>query len=193
MITVSSQYGNAGHALGGHGDDEQWQGYAEQGIKGEARPGPDRAGELPVQSVELQIPPQGTEGYSHRQHQHHGVAGPEMAAEQEGQQQGAKQQGILWRDLEQIQPESEQDSGQHGGGQRSRDMPHQAIEPAADAAQGDQQGRDNEGAYGLSQGEVAQAGDQQCGPRGRPGGQYGYAVIKGEADTACSHTDTQRP
>ena len=116
-----------------------------------------------------------------------------MAAEQECQQQAAEQQGICRGDLEQIQSELEQHSGQHGRRQLGRDMAHQPIEPAADAAQGDQQRRDNEGADGLGQGEVTQAGDEQGGTRGRPGGQDGDAVIEGEADAADTHADTQRP
>lgn len=88
-----------------------------------------------------------------------------MTTQQEGQQQCAKQQGILRGDLEQIQSESEQHASQHGGGQWSRDMFHQTVEPAADATQSDQLGGDHKGADRFRQSEVAQRGDQQCRAR----------------------------
>lgn len=68
-----------------------------------------------------------------------------------------------------------------------------ATAAGADATQGDQQGGGDEGTDGFRQAEIAQAGDEQGGPGGRPGGQHGYAVIKGEADAAHSHANTQRP
>ena len=146
-----------------------------------------------MQGRQLQLPPHAADQHPHSQYQHHGIAGPEMTPQQEGQQQGAKQQGILRGNLEQIQPESEQHAGEHGGGQWRRDMPHQTVEPAADTTQGDQQGRDHKGADGFRQSEVAQRSDQQCRARGGPGGQYGHAVIEREADAAHPHADPQRP
>lgn len=101
-----------------------------------------------------------------RQRQHDGVARLITAAEQIGQPHAGAQREIELQRSEGVQTETQQDPRQHRGGNRLRNVVHQAGEQPGDAAQQDQTGSEDKHADRLVDRCAGQAGDQQ---RAAPG------------------------
>lgn len=126
------------------------------------------------------------------QRQHDGVARLITAAEQIGQPHAGAQREIELQRSEGVQTETQQDPRQHRGGNRLRNVVHQAGEQPGDAAQQDQTGSEDKHADRLVDRCAGQAGDQQRRTGRRPGGEDRGTVVKRESERGDAHRDPQR-
>ena len=172
MIAIGAQYRHARYVLRGHGDNEQRNADAEQRLNRQCGRGPDRLRQRPVELLQMQLPGQCRHQHADQQGDWNHVAREHQLAGQIAGQHQTDQQGLLLQRTEQIEPEWQQHPRQHGTRQRGWYQAHDAVEPAQQAAEGNQRGVEQKNANRLIQAETGQAGRQERATGRTPGDQH---------------------
>ncbi|MNN32121.1 hypothetical protein D3C81_1458330 [compost metagenome] len=128
-----------------------------------------------------------------QQRRQHAVARRQALDQQVAEEHAQHQQGAVLGGDEDLAADLEQDARQQRRGQRCWNALDQALETAGQAADKHQHRAGDVSANGFAIADTAEAGDQQCGARRRPGHGDRRAVAQRKANAAHRHADRQRP
>ena len=195
VVTIVAQHRHPRHELSGQRQHQQWQRHVEGHLPAEFRADPDRHGQPDHQRLALQFAQCHGDAHPHHQHCQYRIARRQPLAQQVGDEHGQHQHRLVLQRDEQAGPETEQNTRQHGGGDRRRQLADDAIEATGHPDQHDNGTADQIGPHCFAHAHARQQADQQRGPGSIPGNHDRYLVAQAEHDPqhATAHGDRPDP